>query len=314
MLFMIGLDRLSREEKIALLAQLNAINSRNVLSEGAQQGLKRGKDLVFQVSQLLLGQFSSDWAEGVKRMKEQLDWDVNTLQAAIEREYRQLDALGEFDLGKNLLVRMAQIAGVDPTSSTSAVSEALIKRAAKACKIPIDQDIEVLEALVFEHCLEEKIAQIQEQLTQMTDSELEELEAVLREEIQSLSQAEQEAIRTTMGLDELSAKHVITFLKQASGIALAQMIISGFGFGAYLFLTTLIKSFSLLLGVTFSFGVYTTATSALAFLLSGPFLLLASLMGFGLMYRKAGHTIYDELAKLLVFGGRSAFLQMNVVQ
>ena len=222
-----------------------------------------------------------------------------------------MDALGEFDLGKNLLVRMAQIAGVDPTSSTSAVSEALIKRAAKACKIPIDQDIEVLEALVFEHCLEEKIAQIQEQLTQMTDSELEELEAVLREEIQSLSQAEQEAIRTTMGLDELSAKHVITFLKQASGSWRNDH--SGW-FGAYLFLTTLIKSFSLLLGATFSFGVYTTATSALAFLLSGPFLLLASLMGFGLMYRKAGHTIYDELAKLLVFGGRSAFLQMNVVQ
>jgi|LSQX01.1.fsa_nt_gb hypothetical protein len=171
--------------------------------------------------------------------------------------------------------------------------------------------MEALEALVFEHCVKEKIAQLQEQVTQLTGSKLEEFEAVLREQLQSLSKAEQEAIRATMGLEELSAKHVISILKQTSSIALAQMIVSGFGFGAYLFLTTLIKSFSLLLGVTFSFGVYTAATSMLAFLLSGPFLLIASLMGFGLVYRKTGNALNDELAKLLVFVGRSAVLQSD---
>jgi len=65
----------------------------------------------------------------------------------------------------------------------------------------------------------------------------------------------------------------------------------------------------LLLGATFSFGVYATATSALAFLLSSPFLLLAGLIGFGLTYQKAGSALNDELAKLLVLVGRSAFMQ-----
>ncbi|NLA58849.1 MAG: hypothetical protein GX047_05560 [Firmicutes bacterium] len=162
---------------------------------------------------------------------------------------------------------------------------------------------------MFDYCVEEKIKQLKEQLVQMTDAELKELETIVREQFESLSKAEQAAIRETMGLEELSAKHVIGFLKQTSSVALAQMIVSGFGFGAYLFLTSLLKSFSLLLGTTFSFGVYTAATSALAFFLSGPFLLLIGLMGFGLMYGRTGNALNGELAKLLVLVGRGAFLQ-----
>ncbi len=309
MLFMVGLDSLSREEKAALLAQLNAINSRNVLYEGAQQGLKKGKDLIFKVSGFLIGQFSSEWAEGVERLNEQLNWDVNTIQTAIEREYRRLSHLDGAALNRRLLSRIAEIGGVASNSSVSAVGEAAIRRAAEACKIRRNQPVEVLEARVFDHCVEEKSKQLREQLTQMTDAQLEEFEAILREQIEGLSKAEQEAIRKTMGLEELSAKHVISFLKQTSSVALAQMIISGFGFGAYVFLAMLIKSFSMLLGVTFSFGVYATASSTLAFLLSSPFLLMIGLMGFGLMYRNAGNALNDELAKLLVFVGRGAFLQ-----
>ncbi|NLY52955.1 MAG: hypothetical protein GX063_08655 [Firmicutes bacterium] len=247
----------------------------------------------------------------MERLNEQLNWDVNTIQTAIEREYRQLNRLDEADLNRHLFSRIAEIAGVESNLSVSAVGEAVIRRAAEACKIPVNQPVEVLEARVFDHCVEEKIKQLKEQLTQMTDAELEEFETIVREQIESLSKAEQEAIRETMGLEELSAKHVIGFLKQTSSVALAQMIISGFGFGAYLFLTTLIKAFSLLLGVTFSFGVYTAATSALAFLLSGPFLLMVGLVGLGLMYQRAGNALNDELAKLLVFVGRGAFLQLE---
>ncbi|NLA58847.1 MAG: hypothetical protein GX047_05550 [Firmicutes bacterium] len=58
MLFMVGLDTLSRDEKAALLAQLNAFNRWNVLYEGAQQGLKKGKDLVLGVSESLIKPFS----------------------------------------------------------------------------------------------------------------------------------------------------------------------------------------------------------------------------------------------------------------
>lgn len=311
MLFMVGLDSLSRDEKLALLAQVNAINSRNVLYEGAQEGLKKGKDFVFKASAFLMGRFSSRWADRIKGVNEQLDWDVNTVQRAIEREYRRLNDLDEPDLMRHLLVRMAQIGGVDPTASKAAISEAVVKRAAGAWKIPVSEEMEAVEAAVYTRCLEERIAQVKEQVNQMTDSQLKELEAVMQEQIQSLSQAEQEAVRAAMGLEELSAEHMLRFLKQTSSIALAQMILSGFGFGAYLFLTTLIKSLSLLLGLTVSFGVYTAATSALAFLLSSPFLLIAGLISFGLTYQKAGNALNDELAKLLILVGRSAFLQLG---
>jgi len=309
MLFMVGLDNLSREEKIALLAQLNAINSRNVLYEGARRGLKKGKDFVFGVSEFLMGRLSSKWADRVKGVNDQLDWDVNTLQRAIEEEYRQLNTLDDSDLVRHLLVRAARIGGVDPTASKRTISEAVVRRAAGACKIPLIEDMEAVEAAVYRRCMEEKYAQIKEQVDKMTDSQLKELEALLQGQIQGLSKAEQEAIRAMMGLEELSARYMISFVKRTSSIALAQMIVSGFGFGAYLFLTTLIKSISLLLGATFSFGVYATATSALAFLLSSPFLLLAGLIGFGLTYQKAGSALNDELAKLLVLVGRSAFMQ-----
>ena len=155
MVFMVGLDSLSRDEKLALLAQVNAINSRNVLYEGAQEGLKKGKDFVFKASAFLMGRFSSRWADRIKGVNEQLDWDVNTVQRAIEREYRRLNDLDEPDLMRHLLVRMAQIGGVDPTASKAAISEAVVRRAAGAWKIPVSEEMEAVEAAVYTSCLEE---------------------------------------------------------------------------------------------------------------------------------------------------------------
>ncbi|NLA58848.1 MAG: hypothetical protein GX047_05555 [Firmicutes bacterium] len=63
-------------------------------------------------------------------MNQRLDWDVNTIQEAVKREYRLLDGLDESGLTKLLLARIAEIAGVEPNSSASTVGKALVKRAA----------------------------------------------------------------------------------------------------------------------------------------------------------------------------------------
>ena len=78
-----------------------------------------------------------------------------------------------------------------------------------------------------------------------------------------------------------------------------------FGFGFYLFLTTTIKAFSLLLGITLPFGVYTAATSLAGFLLSAAFLPVAAVLGVGAAAFSADRQVRDELAKLLVVVGRS---------
>ncbi|MGI6037612.1 MAG: hypothetical protein ACOYD6_05230 [Limnochordia bacterium] len=319
MLFVVGLDSLSREEKLALAAHLKAINSRNVLHDGLIRSWTRAMAMSALATQYVLSLFQSRSPKDAAGMKElngimeHGSEKASILQAAVEQEYRRLQILSDVGLNKCLRMGMARIGGVESRADTATISEAIVKKAAKACKLPTDGPLEPLEEAVFAHCLEEKMAQLKEQVSRMTDAQLKEFEAILNTQIQSLSKAEQETMGATLGLEELSAKHLTNFLKQTSSIAIAQMIISGFGFGSYLFPTTLIKSVSLLLGVTFSFGVYTTATSALAFLLSGPFLLLASLMGFGFMYRKAGDSLNDELAKLLILVGRSAYLQSEQV-
>ena len=69
----------------------------------------------------------------------------------------------------------------------AACGEAVVRRAAPcSAQDPGNRETEALEALVFEHCVKEKIAQLQEQVTQLTGSKLEEFEAVLMEQLQSL--------------------------------------------------------------------------------------------------------------------------------
>ncbi len=89
---------------------------------------------------------------------------------------------------------------------------------------------------------------------------------------------------------------------------MAQLLLGSFGFGAFLFLTTFLKAFSLLLGTTFSFGTYLTATGLLAFILSFPFLLLLATSTGGIMLVQLQRQLADEVAKLVVLAGRSKLL------
>lgn len=136
-------------------------------------------------------------------------------------------------------------------------------------------------------------------------------EEILMEEISKLRQADQQAIREAMGIDTLSAEAVTRFIKTTSAAAIAQMIISSFGFGGFLFLTTIIHAFGLLLGVTFAFNIYAFATSLLSFLLSGPFLFIFAVASGGLLFWNSSKAIDDEIAKLFVLIGRSKLLNQT---
>lgn len=110
-------------------------------------------------------------------------------------------------------------------------------------------------------------------------------------------------------MDELSAKSILAFLKTATATGIAQMVVGGFGFGAFLFITTMLKAFSLLLGVTIPFGVYTAATGGLAFLLSVPSFLIVMGIAGGFVYKGTERKLGDEMAKILVVIGNIKLME-----
>src|SRR5438093_12767506 len=68
MLFLAGLESMSREETVALLAQLNAITTSTALSEGLQRAALKAKDGTFSVLATALGLLSSSGSEGLRKL------------------------------------------------------------------------------------------------------------------------------------------------------------------------------------------------------------------------------------------------------
>lgn len=309
-LFVVGIDRLSRDDKIALLAQLTAVNAKTVLSEGAQKGLRQVKSLALAGAAKVVGLASRDYGHNIKAWDKRLDWNVEVLRGRMAEKADSLSRLDTADITRRLRARMAQIANVEETVDGAALATAIIHRAARSLKIDVRLFPETvsLEDAVFQAFVREQIELLKKRLAQMSPAELADFEGILHDEIAKLSKADQEAIRKATGLDELSGKAVVGFLRSMSVTALTQLVVGSFGFGAFLFLTTTLKALSLLLGMTFSFGLYAAATSLLAFLLSGLFLFAVAALSGGLLFRRTSTQLDDQLAKLLVAVGRAKLL------
>ena len=109
MLFMEGLDSLSRDEKLALLAQCKCHQQPQCLVRGsAQEGLKkRKKDFVFKASAFLMGRFSYVMGRRIKGRERTVGLgDVNTVQRGLLNGVKAgaIERLDEPDLMRHLLV------------------------------------------------------------------------------------------------------------------------------------------------------------------------------------------------------------------
>ncbi len=310
MLFIVGLDQLSKDEKGALLAQINAITGLNVLNEGVQKGVKKAKNLVLDGAAWLAGRISEEYKQNIEELNKRSDWDTGVLQKAIAQEVGALSRLDPADISRHLRKRLVEIAQVDENVNETVLASAIIHRAAKALKIDVRlfADASLLENEVFEACVKERISELKKRLEAMSPSEMENFEKILRDEIAKLRESDKEAIRNAIGLEELSASAIVAFLRSTSSVTIAQLVLGSFGFGSFLFLTTTMKALSLLLGVTFSFGAYTAATTIMAFLLSAPFLIMLAAISGGLILRRTSQQIDDQLAKLLIIVGRAKLL------
>lgn len=195
----------------------------------------------------------------------------------------------------------------------SAIATAILRRAARSRNIDphrfaTDTD---LESAVFRECVRRYVEEIKRRIETASEASYADVERGLRDELAKLSAAEAEAVRRSLGLDALSARAVLTLIKSSSSAAIAQTVVASFGFGSFLFLTTLIKAISLLFGVTFSFGVYTAATSGLAMLLSPTVVPVVGAVAGGAALVLTGRRLRDEMAKLVIIVGRGKLMSMS---
>ena len=155
------------------------------------------------------------------------------------------------------------------------------------------------------------IDQFQKSLKKIGKDREEKLEETLHNELKKLSKADQQSIKQVMNADKLNGKIALDFLKTTTGTYIAQFAIGTTGFGAYLFLSTMIKAFSLLIGATFPFVVYTTAATVFSFLLSPVFLAFIALASLTFGFFESSGKIKMLLSKILIISGRYRLMEEN---
>lgn len=309
MLFLAGIDKLTLEEKRVLLAQLESINSLEIIKDQAASGINKGKNSLAELGAVLAEKINRpDWREKITEWDSNTNMEGSSLQEAIDKSLQDVVRYSEYEVYAYLKEELAELAGLTRANSFEEIGREMILHMARHYKLPAgdDDNTAALEEKLFELCLEEQLEILKKEIDAGNSQELQEL---LKAELDKLSPEELEAVRKATGLDELSAQALLTFIKTGSSVAIAQLLIAGTGFGAYLFLTTLAKAVSLLLGVTFSFGTYTALTSTLAFLLSPMFLLFVILGSGGVLWWKTSGQLDDYLIKMVFLMGKARLMK-----
>lgn len=333
MLFVAGLESMGEDELVALVAHLNVVTSTQVLNEGVRRTAVKVKDAAldgtswlvkksFQPTEITFDtpryKIFALWhlkklTQRVGSLNEDWNWNPNVLGRRFEEESAKLAASDGAALKAALRRCIAEIAGVSPGIEDSALACAVIHRAAKALAINdvLFADAVALEKEVFQKSVTQLAETLQKQVRKFGPDQISELERLVREGLQKLSEADREAIREALHLDTLSAEAMVRVFKTGGSALAAQMLVGSAGFGGFLFLTTTLHAVGLLLGTSFVFGTYAAASSFLAFLLSGPFLLLVLALTGGVALRRTATKLDDYKAQLLIITGHARLLAIS---
>ena len=306
MLYYLGLSRMNREESVALTAQLKILTGLNLVGDSVRKTTAKVKTgLISGLAKLLDRQGRTLWAEQIRGIDNNVSWETEALVRNMKLEMERLSQLSDSQLMEELRKELRSLAEVNAEVDDGAVAAAILERAARSLGIDPNCYIDpaVLELVVFEKAVQRQYEELKKRLQGMSALDMEKLAAAMEQELQRLSQGEREAIQQFTGAERLSGQAMVGFMKTASGVVLAKMIFAGTGFGAYLFLTTALKATSLLLGISFSYGAYTAATSVLALLVSGPALAMIAGLSAGVVLHKMNKKLADRLAQVVVVNG-----------
>jgi hypothetical protein len=301
MLFIAGLETLPREDAVKLVAQLNVFKTATLLRCGCADLVGKVKGFFGMLP--LLGRYPD---VGIP-IDATINRPLSEVEKTIELAQRELELLADTEIQSRLRGHLVDLAELPSGRNTTAVACAVVLRAAKSFKIDSTTHSSplTLENAVFEACVRELVDQIKATLAKISSGDAARLEALLREQLGRISAADADAIRRATGIEELSAKALLSFLKTSSSTAIASLVVSSLGFAPFLALTTAMKAITLLVGVTLPFATYTAASSTLAFLLSGPFLLAVLAVIGSVGWKRADNAIRDQLVRLVILVGRA---------
>lgn len=126
--------------------------------------------------------------------------------------------------------------------------------------------------MIVEAVTNENIARMQKMVKKQSAREQEETEAAMDRILSDLPERQRQALKDTYGLKEVTGKTVRHLLLTMGPVTIGNMV----GFGSYMALTILMHTvFTTMLQITLPFAAYTTATSALGYVL-GPVGFIAS--------------------------------------
>ena len=247
----------------------------------------------------------SAYAQRVREAERKLDWNTEILSHSLDEETARLSRLSNIELVDELRGGLRKLSGQDGAAPDSSVARSILERAARSLGMDptVYVDEEQLEVMVFEKSVQKQYEELKKRLRGLSPQQTEKLAEVLEQELGRLSQSEREAVKKFLGTEQLSGKAMVSLLRKLSGVAVAKLVFAGAGFGAFLFLTTVMKATAMLLGVTLSFGTYAAATSLLAVLASGPALALVAGLSGGFILHRTSRQVEDQLAQLAVMTG-----------
>jgi hypothetical protein len=306
MMYMVGLELLTRREKASLLAQMKSITAGIVLREGARS--VGGK--VAQAGKRLVGRLTGDGAMASAPPSTAVRSEV---AARMQLEEWRLRSIPESSFDREYRAQLCRVAAAKAGDAEDVVSGRILHRAARALgiRVAVYADDASLESAVMEKGVARLIDRLTEHLKFATPEEEVKLERILNEELSRMGATESETLRQALGLEKLTGRALTALFRTVSGTVIVQALFSAAGFGAYLFVTIALKAFSALVGIVFPFVVYTSATTALAALLSPMAVPAVAVASAGVVAGTLESRISDEFAVVLVMVGQAALAERS---
>jgi hypothetical protein len=189
---------------------------------------------------------------------------------------------------------------VTSSSSDDEISVAVITQATKAYKNDINSEFTPSQKddSIQKRYEEKMFAQVSKAMQKQSVSERIKTDEAIQNEVDHLSEKQRDELKKALGVNELKGDAVGKMLRNAAGTTVLMTTLSGFG--AYTALTTIIHAiFTMVLGITLPFAVYTSLTSTLAFI-TGP----AGWIAFGgvemlLINKSKNKLIYELLSQVV---------------
>lgn len=307
MLFVDGLERLGRDEKIWLMAQINALTSTNLVMDGVEKSARAVKDIaVDQVARATRRALPSR-SPRIEEWRQDFDWDPEVINRKVAAEIEALSELADAQLDSELHLQLRRIANVNSEADCDEIAEGVILRAARSLGISVEEygSLEDVEAAVFVACVAKQIDLLLELVGEMQADEAESAAAKLGEELESLAPDEIAAVCEAIGIESISEEAVAAGLRFCRAVPMAQMVCDDFGYASTKFLVSLGKAVGFALGCAFLPGVIGGVDRFMACALS-PF--IAVLSGRAAL-ATSDRMLYDELARFLIVIGHGVVIE-----